>query len=86
MILLATGMILFAASHLIWFFGVRRYVVKNKGFDTSGANVGLAAWNDFTLAREIRKETKKNCIYIEAYAVSQIVGILLVFLGIFRLT
>ncbi|MDQ8205809.1 hypothetical protein [Pelagicoccus sp. SDUM812003] len=83
---LITGVILLATSQLIWFFGIRRYVVRNKGIDSSGANIAVAAWNDFTQAREIRKETKESCPHIETFAGTQIAGFILILIGVFNLT
>ena len=82
MIIFGTGIVLFSASFLVWFFGVRQYVVKNKGIDAVGANIIITAWNDYTVAKEIRNETKNRCSFIEIYAALQIGGAALVALAI----
>lgn len=83
--MLFSGITLLSLSILVWFFGTRKYVAKNKGIDCSGVNIAVSAWNDFSVAIEIQKSTKEKCISIELYALTQIGGFLLIAIGLLLL-
>ncbi len=85
MIPFAIGMILIPTSMLVWLFGIRPFVIKNKGIEYTGANIGISAWNDFTVAIEVRKETKKKCPFIEIFALMEIAAVILIITGVFSL-
>lgn len=85
MIPIAIGMILIPTSMLVWFFGIRPFVIKNKGTGYTGANIGVSAWNDFKVAIEVRKETKKKCPFIEIFALMEIAAVALIITGLISL-
>ncbi|MCH6255690.1 hypothetical protein MLD52_03980 [Puniceicoccaceae bacterium K14] len=86
MIPFAIALILFPSSIIVWFFGIRPYVKKHTNNEYTGANIAISAWNEFSVAIEVRRETQKSCPYIEIFAVMEITAMILFIIGIVQLS
>ena len=84
MIIIA-GVLLLLSGLLIWFFGLRPYVLKNGGQRWDRANIAATMWYDFDIALELRTKTGTKCIWVEVFAICEALSLALIITGVITL-
>ena len=86
MLMICGSAILQGVGLLVWFFGIKRYVSQNGGTSWTGANIPACMWNDFEVARELRRETGAKCSLLELLVAIEVLAAILIVAAVFALT